>query len=162
MSVLLRLPRGLAERSLDAIRSVGAGERETALFWLGDASTLIADTAVLPAGGGVRWHPLSLRLSESWMLALAELCDQRSQIVLGAVHSHPETAFMSLVDRDAFFHAPEFVSVVVPSYGRTRLADAASTWGVFIGTPGNRWRTGRWGGEIELVGGDGRLVKLEV
>lgn len=161
MSELVRLPIGAIERSLDAIRRVGAGWREIALFWLGSPDDLVVDLVVLPTGPGVRWDSLSLRLSETWMLALAELCDERGVVVLGGVHSHPEAAFMSPVDRDAFFHAPDFVSVVVPSYGATNVRDAPDRWAVFVGLPENDWRRGRWDVDIALLDGDAPLHELE-
>lgn len=161
MSPLLRLPMGALTRSIDAIQRVGDGEREVALFWLGDTESLTVRTVVLPTGPGVLWQPLSLRLNEAWMYTLAQRCEELDQVVLGAVHSHPEAAFMSEIDRDAFFHGPDCVSVVVPAYGRTTVADAATSWAVFVGERDNAWRRGRWGVDLEIVAGDAPLIELE-
>lgn len=160
MTPLIRVPIEAIEASLEAIQRIGAGTREVALFWLGDVETVAVATVVLPVGPGVQWEPLSLRLAEAWMLRLAELCEELGVVVLGAVHSHPVAAFMSGIDRDAFFHAPDFVSVVIPDYGRTRVEDAASTWAVFVGLPGNGWRAGSWGDEVEIIAGDVEIAEL--
>jgi hypothetical protein len=157
---LIRVPVGAIEQSLAAIQRVGRGDREIALFWLGDAASLTVDTVVLPRGPGVRFEPMSLRLSETWMLGLAEMCDDRGVVVLGAMHSHPGAAFMSEIDRDAFFHAPDVVSVVVPDYGRTAIEDALTAWAVFVGLRGTGWRAGTWGGDLELSAGGATLEEL--
>ena len=162
MTPLIRLPIAAVEASLASILRVGSGSREVALFWLGSNETLTVSTVVLPVGPGVQWGSLSVHLDEAWMLRLAELCDDLDVIVLGAVHSHPMGAFMSGIDRDAFFHAPDFVSIVVPDYGRTTIQDAPNAWAVFAGLPRNGWRAGSWGREVAVVSGQIEIIELEV
>jgi proteasome lid subunit RPN8/RPN11 len=161
MTALVRVPAAAVEASLDAIGRIGAGTREVAVFWLSNAASLEVSVVVVPAGRGVHWGPRSIHLDESWMLRLAECCEERELVVLGGVHAHPEAAFMSWIDRDAFFHAPDFVSVVVPAYGRTDITDAFETWVVFAGLPGNRWRPAAWGDDVCVVAGDVTVVDLE-
>ncbi len=160
MTPLIRVPVEAIEASLEAMQRVGASAREVALFWLGDIDTFDVTTVVLPVGPGVQWEPLSLRLGEAWMLRLAELCDELGVVVLGAVHSHPVAARMSGIDRDAFFHGPDCVSIVIPDYGWTSIEDAAMSWAVFIGLPRNGWRPGSWGDEVEIIVGDVNVVEL--
>lgn len=160
MKPLIRVPLAAVESSVDTVGRVGLGAREVAVFWLGDAATLTVTTVVLPVGPGITWESLHLRLDEAWMLRLAELCDKLDVIVLGGAHSHPADAFMSGIDRDAFFHAPDFVSVVLPDYGRTRIEDATTTWAVYAGLPGNEWRQGSWAGDVEVVRGEASVIEL--
>jgi hypothetical protein len=159
---LLRIPSRAVEHSLELIRGVGEAHREVAVFWLGSPSTFFVDTIVLPVGRGVQWNRLSLRLSEEWMVVLGEVCERRELVVLGAVHSHPEAAFFSAIDRDAFFHAPDCVSVVLPSYGATAMVDAAQRWGVFVGLPFNQWRPSTWEAEVSIVTGTHELLRLGI
>ncbi len=161
MSALVRVPEGAITATLGAIQRAGEGRRESAAFWIGRADTLVVDTVVLPLGDGVSCQPRSLRLSETWMVALAALCERRDAVVLAAVHAHPDEAFFSPVDRDAFFHAPDCVSIVLPSYGYTSTADAEARWAVFVGLPRNGWVRRRWQDVVDIVGGRAELVELE-
>ena len=160
MTPLIRFPVGALEASVDVIEQVGQGLREVALFYLGDAATLTVSTIVLPVGGGVVWASHHLRLDEPWMVRLADLCDTLGAVVLGGAHSHPADAFMSGIDLDAFFHAPDFVSIVLPDYGRTKVDDAGASWAIHIGTPGNEWRRGSWSADVAFAVGEARVIEL--
>jgi hypothetical protein len=160
MMPLIRVPIGAVESSIDAMERVGFGAREVALFWLGDAATLTVSAVVLPVGRGVVWESHHLHLDEVWMLRLTDLCDKLDVVVLGGVHSHPLDAFMSGVDHDAFFHAPDFVSVVLPDYGRTSIEDATRSWSIYAGLPGNEWRPGSWADDVEVVAGEASVIEL--
>lgn len=160
MTPLIRVPIGAVEASVDALSRVGHGAREVAVFWLGEAVTMRVSTVVVPVGPGVTWGSRHIHLDEAWMLSLADLCDSLSVVVLGGVHTHPADAFMSGVDRDAFFHAPDFVSVVLPDYGRTRINDATGSWAVYAGLPANEWSRGSWADDVEVVDGEVSVIEL--
>jgi proteasome lid subunit RPN8/RPN11 len=159
MNALLRISPSAVTATIDEIAKVSDGQREAAAFWLGPTGTLATRTIVIPAGRGVVLQPLSLRISEEWMNLLGQLCDLTGQIILGGVHSHPEGAFYSGIDRDGFFHAPDFVSVVLPNYGKTDLAAAETDWGVYVGLPWGEWKASRWGSAVALE--DELWFKLE-
>ena len=161
MSHLLRVSRESLDQTVAEIRAAGAGEVEAAVFWLGSLGTLEVDVIVRPSGLEVEQDPLALRISERWMVRLAETCERLDRIVLGAVHSHPEAAFFSYVDADGFFHAPDCISVVLPSYGNTTVESARTDWGLYVGLPGNRWRPGRWDEDLMVAGPDARVLVLE-
>ena len=150
MSALLRISTVGVDRTLVALREAGGGRHESCAFWLGDATRADVTRIVIPQGPGVVLRPLSIRISEAWMDRLGDLTDESGLVVLGATHTHPETAFFSPIDSDAFFHAPGCVSVVVPNYGASRLDEADRAWGTFIGLPWNQWRPSRWSDEVEI------------
>lgn len=160
MSALLVLPAGALTHTVAAIRTAGGGEREAAVFWLGSPATLRVGEVILSTGADVELLPLSLRIGEQSMLTLAEYCERSGQVVLGAAHSHPELAFFSWIDADAFFHAVDCVSVVLPEYGSTGPERAESDWAILVGLAGNGWRRGSWSSDVEIVAGDCELVQL--
>ena len=85
------------------------------------------------------------------MNLLGEFCDETNQIVLGGVHCHPEEwSAYSEIDADGFFHAPDFVSVVLPHYGKTDIARADEDWGLYVGLPWGAWRSSHWNEEVAL------------
>lgn len=150
---LIRISTAAVAATIQQVASASDGRREAAAFWLGSPENSSVKTITIPAGEGVELYRRSLRMSEDWMNLLGEFCDSSQQVVLGAVHSHPEEAFHSEIDSDGFFHAPDFVSVVVPNYGNTALANADSEWAVYVGLPWGKWRSSRWGTEVLLVEG---------
>jgi hypothetical protein len=150
MTKLLRVSEATISRTVEAICTAGAGEREAAVFWLGRADGVEVDTILIPTGPEVECFPLALRISERWMVRLADFCDQTGRIVLGAVHSHPGEAFFSFVDADGFFHGLDCISVVLPAYGKTTWADARSGWALFVGLRDNQWRRGHWDNGIAI------------
>jgi proteasome lid subunit RPN8/RPN11 len=154
MSPLLRISSDAVAATIDELAKVSDSRREAAAFWLGPTETLTTQTIVIPEGRGVLLQPLSLQISEEWMNLLGEFCDSTGQIVLGAVHCHPEEwSAYSEIDADGFFHAPDFVSVVLPNYGRTELAVADTAWGVYVGRPWGAWRPSRWTREVAVEDG---------
>lgn len=154
MSYLLRISEEAVAVTIDKVASVSEDRREAVAFWLGPRDTLAVQTIVIPFGRGVVLEPLSLRISEEWMNLLGEFCDATEQIVLGGVHCHPESwSGYSEIDADGFFHAPDFVSVVLPNHGKTELPEANETWGLYVGLPWGQWRRSRWGREVSIDNG---------
>lgn len=158
----IRLGRDALATTLDEILRIGEGRREAAVLWLGDRTDLLTRVVCVPEGPGVEWRPLGLRISEEWMDRLGAVCDQRDLVVLGAAHSHPVAAFFSPVDEDGCIHAPDLVSVVIPNYGLTTIAEASRTWSVSIGLPFGRWREGSWQDEIVLEEAQTELLHLRL
>jgi len=152
MSTLLRISRSAVAATIYEVAKVSDCWREAAAFWLGPSETLATQTIIIPQGRGVVLRPLSLQISEEWMNLLGEFCDQTGQVVLGGVHCHPEDwSSYSEIDADGFFHAPDFVSVVLPNYGKTELAEADERWGVYIGLPWGHWRRSHWQREVAIA-----------
>lgn len=150
MTKLLRISAPAVAATIEEVARVSDGRREAAAFWLGPSDTLEVQTIVIPSGRGVSLQPLSLQISEEWMNLLGEFCDTTGQIALGGVHCHPEAwSDYSEIDADGFFHAPDFVSVVLPNYGRTELAKATQ-WGLYVGLPWGQWRPSRWDSEVDI------------
>ncbi|MEA2677352.1 MAG: hypothetical protein QOJ81_1493 [Chloroflexota bacterium] len=160
MTQLLRVSEATIWKTVHAIREAGAGDREAAAFWLGRVDRLEVDMIVVPTGPEVELFPLALRISEQWMVRLANLCEKTGRIVLGAAHSHPGEAFFSYVDADGFFHAVDCVSVVLPAYGDTTWANARSDWALFVGLRDNEWRPGSWDDDIAMGETTADLVEL--
>jgi hypothetical protein len=158
MSHLLRVSNETLNQTVAAIRDAGADKVEAAVFWLGRLDTLEVDVIVRPSGAEVERFSLALRISERWMVRLAETCERLDRIVLGAVHSHPEAAFFSFIDADGFFHALDCISIVLPSYGHTSAEAARTDWGLYVGLPGNQWRQGRWDEDVVIGGTDAAQV----
>ena len=148
MSALLRISSRGVDKTLVALREAGSGHNESCAFWLGDPTTARVERIIVPHGAGVVFRPLSITISEAWMDRLGALTDETGLVVLGAAHTHPDTAFFSPIDADAFFHAPDCVSVVVPNYGGSTLTEADGAWGTFVGLPFNEWRASRWSDEV--------------
>lgn len=144
MSHPLRIASMAVKETIGAVERSSSGKREAAAFWLGSPTALTVETIVIPTGRGVIFEPFSISLSLEWMNLLGEFCDSTSTVVLGAVHCHPARAFYSEIDRDGFFHSPEVVSVVLPNYAKTELAEAATEWGIYIGLPWGLWRPSTW------------------
>ena len=87
------------------------------------------------------------------MNLLGQLCEETNKVVLGGVHCHPEQwSGYSVIDADGFFHAPDFVSVVLPHYGHTEIACADDEWGLYVGEPWGAWRRSRWSQEVAVEG----------
>jgi len=143
VTLLVIDPKAIAA-TLTALREVGGLAVESAAFWLGDATTMRVRAIIVPSGPGVRFDPLSIRIAERWMMALDRYCVEHDVVVLGAVHTHPETAFFSAIDADGFFHAPDCVSVVLPAYGATHVDEASSRWAIYVGLPFGAWRDATW------------------
>lgn len=153
MTPLLRISPAAVVATINQLRALSAGGRESAAFWIGSREDLQVQAVVIPEGRGVVLRPLSIQISEEWMNLLGEFCDSTGQIVLGGVHCHPEGwSAYSEIDADGFFHAPDFVSVVLPHYGRTNLADADRDWGVYVGRPWGAWRRSLWSEDVAIEG----------
>lgn len=150
MSALVNVAPACVQATLGVLASNGRLGLEGSALWLGSTSDLRVQTVVVPAGPGVSFEPKRVQLSVQWMDALGAFCDEIGQVVLAGVHSHPWTAFHSEVDNDGFLHAPDFVSIVVPRYGVTDLAEAKSEWAVYVGLPNGRWRSSSWSLAVEL------------
>ena len=150
MTPLVNVAPACIEATLGVIAANGELGLEGTALWLGSAADLRVRTVVIPAGDGVWFQPKSVQLSAQWMDALGVVCDELDQVVLAGVHSHPWTAFHSEVDNDGFLHAPDFVSIVVPRYGVTGLAEAESEWAVCVGLPNGRWRSSSWSAAVNL------------
>jgi len=151
VSPLVRISPAAVSKTVLELDKRSSGRREAVAFWLGSPESLAVQTIAIPTGRGVVLERRSLRLSEVWMNVLGAFCDRSGQIVLAGVHCHPEDAFYSEIDSDGFFHAPDFVSIVLPRYAKTALENAESEWAVYVGLPWGKWRRSRWGIEVSLV-----------
>ena len=150
MTALVNVSPACVQATLGAIAAKGQLGLEGAVLWLGSASDLTVRTVVIPTGDGATHRPRGVALSAQWMGALGAVCDERDQVVLAGVHSHPWGAFHSEVDDDGFLHAPDFVSIVVPHYGATVLTEAGTEWAVHVGLPNGRWRSSSWSTAVSL------------
>lgn len=150
MSHLLSVSPACIRATLEAIAARGHEGLEGTAFWLGSVATLEVEGLVVPRGQGV-WHgPRGLQISAEWMILLADHCDNRENVVLAGLHSHPHAAYHSEVDDLGLLHAPDFVSIVLPNYGFTTLDDAPTDWAVYVGVEGGAWRQSSWASAVRL------------
>ena len=150
MTALVNVAPAGVRATVEAIAAKGRYGLEGAALWLGSASNLQVQTVVIPTGDDVLFEPKSVQISTRWMEFLGGICEASGQVVLAGVHSHPSAAFHSEVDSDGFLHAPDFVSIVLPHYGATTLAEADGEWAVYVGLYGGRWRSSSWSSVVGL------------
>ena len=150
MSSLVNVAPSCVQTTLGVLAANGKLGLEGAALWLGSTADLRVRTVVIPAGPGVSFGPRSVQLSAQWMDALGAVCEELDQVALAGVHSHRRAAFHSEVDDEGFLHAPDFVSIVVPRFGATDLAEAESEWAVYVGLRNGRWRSSSWSVAVNL------------
>lgn len=150
MTALVNVSPSCVRATVEVIAAMGNVGLEGAIFWLGSASSLQVQRVVIPRGDGVVFGPRSVQISTEWMDQLGGMCEESGQVVLAGLHSHPSVAFHSEVDSEGFLHAPDFVSIVLPNYGATTLAEADAEWAVYVGLDGGAWRSSDWSSVIRL------------
>lgn len=152
MNPLVNVSADCVAATLDAIAVQGRQGLEGSAFWLGSVETLEVEGLVLPTGERVSHGPRGIEIAAEWMILLADHCEAHAQVVLAGLHSHPYAAYHSEVDEVGLLHAPDFVSIVLPNYGFTSLAEAPFTWAVYVGVEGGAWRPTSWTSAVRLDG----------
>jgi proteasome lid subunit RPN8/RPN11 len=98
------------------------GPHEGIVYWAGraDAADWIVTTVIVPEAL-TTWG--SFRTSAAANARVVALLAKADLVLLGQVHSHPGTVVdhSGGDDRDALMPYPEFLSIIVPNYGRTNL-----------------------------------------
>jgi proteasome lid subunit RPN8/RPN11 len=112
----LVLPVGAIDPVLEEIRRHGLADQETgALLLTGQSDRHVLVVAVAGTAGIVR-GPGLFTVSAVAYDRLFTFAEERSYQVRAMIHSHPEEAFLSRIDRAYSLRVPGFVSAVVPTY----------------------------------------------
>lgn len=119
----VRIPLGVLDRTLAALKGHGDMGLEAHALWVGrprDGSFAVTDV----------WFPRQRRMRCSYEVAEAEefrinrMLDRRGLATMCQVHTHPAGAYHSAVDdAGSALSLPGSLSVVVPNYGRIRGSD---------------------------------------
>jgi hypothetical protein len=135
-----RLPRGILEQSVRALREKGEGVREAVILWQGRvlSATTAEITRLHVPEQDTGSHHFDVPLQERLRI-LTEISQAR-EFILVQLHTHPEEAFHSKADdRMAITKHTGAISVVVPDFGLRWTGDFAQT-SVHMHLGGARWR----------------------
>jgi hypothetical protein len=137
----LSLGPGVLEATQAVLRTESAGSREALTIWAGrpyDETTILVSHVITPiVEADHDW--LTISLPER--TAVAEFLRREQLLAVADIHTHPEAAFLSKIDRRRPFSARNgFYALVVPNFATD--------------TPGTRWRC------YVALDGDWREVQL--
>lgn len=133
------IPEAVIEETQRFLRSHGANGHEAYMLWAGGFSEHEAyvTTCVEPE---VPTRPGGVKIPTRKMTQINRALLERDQLLVAQVHSHPGQAFHSNVDeRKAVTFHEGFVSIVVPDYASTSVADLQAC-GVYRYHIGQGWR----------------------
>ena len=111
-------------QTLAALQSFGdaEGPHEGIVYWAGRATDTdwVVTTVIVP-DAATTWG--SFRTSAAANARVVALLANADLVLLAQVHSHPGTVVdhSGCDDRDALMPYPEFLSIIVPNYGRAGL-----------------------------------------
>ncbi len=124
--VHLRLADGVLAGTQELLRSLSNGSRESLVLWAGrstDRGAVITHVIAPEVEAGYDW----LDVPSASRGEVALLLRRERLLVFSDLHTHPETAFLSVADQQRPFSTlPGFYAIVVPDFA--------------CGTPGVGWR----------------------
>lgn len=114
--VTLELAPGLAHATQELLRTASRARRESICVWAGRATTEVAIVTHLiqPVFESTAY---SLTVSQDERFLLAQYLRQERLLMFADLHTHPEEAFLSSVDRARPFGARDgFYAGVIPDF----------------------------------------------